>query len=75
MLHAGAPPATGEQDGAEGHGQDLPSSKVGVDNQEAKNSLAKALHEKGLSIYVGNIQILHQNKTNFNICIVYFCLS
>ena len=40
MLHAGAPPATGEQDGAEGHGQDLPSSKVGVDNQEAKNSLS-----------------------------------
>ena len=37
MLHAGAPPATGEQDGAEGHGQDLPSSKDGVDNQQAKN--------------------------------------
>ena len=36
---AGASPATGEQDGAEGHGQDLPSSKDGVDNHHAKNFL------------------------------------
>ena len=34
---AGASPATGEKDGYEvkGHGQDLPSSKAGVDNQHS----------------------------------------
>ena len=40
VYAAGASPATGEQDGAEGHGKDLPSSKVGVDNQQAQNSLS-----------------------------------